>query len=191
MSEFIINIIILLVIIISVLKRITEVNQKSRELGKERPGKQWGDLLEESKTGKPILDMSSEFGKIEKVSPAETPVLEEEPAMDYVIDETVPAERMIDVTEHRTGDILRETVFERLSAEDEFERLKSEEQELTKTLEKITSKKTRQKYSHAVSERFIPSVANLSFSRNNVVTGIVMSEILGPPVSMRHSEDTW
>lgn len=191
MSEFVINLIIILVIIVSVLKRINEVNKKSRELGKKQPEQNREDFSGEDRGETSLWEqLTKEIRSGMRPSP-ERPVLEEEPAVDYDIEEALPVERTVSVTERRSEDLLREASFTKQPSENEFERLQAEQKELTEALKKVSSVSTSLKSQPSDSEWKIPAVGNLSFSRGNVVTGIVMSEILGPPVSMRRSNDIW
>ena len=191
MSEFVINLIILLVIIVSVLKRVNEVKQKSRELGKKSPAPKQDTMTGDGRGEKPLWEKMAEDIRTEMRSYPESTVLEKEPAMDYDIDETLPVESTVDVTERRAEDLLREASFTKQPSEDEFERLQAEQRELTETLNSMSSMRTGLKSRLSVSERMLPVTGNISFSRSSVVTGIVMSEILGPPVSMRRGNDVW
>jgi len=147
--ELIINLIIVVVIVFSILKRVQEVGKKGEELNVP-PDIPPESLSEQIKELKNLMQP-----ELEEVTQASEPVLTEEGAIERVRAEFTEPE---------------------IAPEPETPALYEEPVPMIKqpvSYKKIVPRKK-------VSERYI-----LKFGGSEVVRGIIMSEILGKPVSMR------
>jgi len=175
--EVIIQLIIIFIVILSVLKRVKEVGQTGQELDK---GKIPGNILD-------MFDPDSAKGKAgQKPSPAdqqempageysESVEISGEPSKEPLIPSEVPYEP-VEAPEIVEKDIL-DTQPESLLPQEE----------LIKEYVPIIPKPVLLRSSQKV-HREPGKGLDLGFTGPQVINGIIMGEILGPPVSMRHDE---
>jgi len=174
--EVIINLAIILFVVFSVLKRVREVSKKAQSLQGEPDGTP--------------TDIPPSERQVETRSEYSEPAMPEGPA--------IPETRRRVMNEKKQDGvppILRKFLeeFEVIPREQEmghpiqldeedFNELEPVERKKPDMVRKPTPSKKRYK------ERVPEMVLGIEFSRNDLVRGIVMREILGPPVALREQD---
>jgi hypothetical protein len=155
MIENLFNLIIILVIVITVLKRLREVEKKGKELGGPppvAPPLPWEPAAPPQTAPQPVL---------------ERPVPQTEAAETFEEERPEPVFTFEDMFEEEKTPAEPESVFK--------EEIVYPPEELIPVIPLVERQPQIVK---------IPTL-NLSFSRSEVVRGIVMSEILRPPLALR------
>ena len=161
--ELIINLIIVFIIIFSILKRVQEVGKKGEEL-KVPPDIPPETLSEQIKELKNLVQPEPE-----EVKPVSEPVLQEEITIEKVHAEYAEPEA---APEPETPAIIEEPV-------------PVVEEQIPVIGEPVPMIKQPVSYKKVIPRKKVSQRYILSFGGSEVVRGIIMSEILGKPVSMR------